>query len=424
MMIKNIDITNYRGIENLHIDFHEGINLLIGNNGAGKTSLLNALGIMLCEVLQRVRNIDIYQMTIGNNAFTTISTIGESVKQPVPHYPVSLKSSIIYQNREYLCNRIKINAATMEESKNPELYRLFKEIIGKADSQVPMLCFIQAGRNKISKEINSTVTLATSEVERAQGYQNAFSEALNISNIQQWCLQMEFAEYQEKKVIREYAAFQDIVSRFMSFMNAENGMPHIYFASKIGAIIYADEKTEQPIYQLSAGYQAALSVVLELAYRAVILNPKLKDIATETTGVVLIDEIEMHLHPAWQWRILKALAGTFPKVQFIIATHSPIILSSAEGASLYMMKSPNEVLQIDNVYGYSINEVLSLPQGSQYQPKEIQKYYQEAENIFETGNTEKLNDLIRRIEDEFKDSPQVIKDLKDFIEVNRWVEEA
>ena len=75
-------------------------------------------------------------------------------------------------------------------------------------------------------------------------------------------------------------------------------------------------------------------MVLELAYRSVLLNPAMENIAAETEGVVLIDEIEMHLHPAWQWKVLKVLQETFPKVQFIISTHSPIVLSSAKNAMM------------------------------------------------------------------------------------------
>ena len=64
---------------------------------------------------------------------------------------------------------------------------------------------------------------------------------------------------------------------------------------------------ETPFYNLSAGFQSALCMAMELSYRTSVLNPELAEGIRDVEGIVLIDEIEMHLHPAWQWRILEAL---------------------------------------------------------------------------------------------------------------------
>jgi predicted ATP-binding protein involved in virulence len=165
-------------------------------------------------------------------------------------------------------------------------------------------------------------------------------------------------------------------------------------------------------------------MVLELAYRSVLLNPAMENIAAETEGVVLIDEIEMHLHPAWQWKLLKVLQETFPKVQFIISTHSPIVLSSAKNATLYLMKTPNDVSVLNNVYGYSVNDILTISQKSEQQPKEIEEYYREAERLLDEGDKEDLDNLLKRAREELRDYPAVLKALEDFVKVNLWVEEA
>ena len=138
----------------------------------------------------------------------------------------------------------------------------------------------------------------------------------------------------------------------------------------------------------------------------------------------MIDDIEMHLHPAWQWTILKALRETFPCVQFFVSTHSPIVLSSAKDASIYLMQDPNTIKKMDTGYGLQVNEVLTSLQGSGYQPERVSAYYNQMESILESGTDEELNHLLEKAKDEFADAPHVLKEIEDFAEVNRWVEKA
>lgn len=107
-------------------------------------------------------------------------------------------------------------------------------------------------------------------------------------------------------------------------------------------------------------------MVLDIAYRMAILNPDLLDqIISSTPGIVLIDEIDMHLHPNWQWKVIKALQATFPRVQFIATTHSPIIVASCKDENMIVLNPidqfldmPSEVSQRYTVKGWQVNDVL------------------------------------------------------------------
>ena len=426
MYIKSIDIQNYRGIEKLHVDFHEGVNLLIGNNGAGKTTLLTALAVMLSTPLEWIRTDrgTIAKEVVDQDAYTTTVQMGDTTVQPVSHYPIVIESDMHMNGKDFHCRQEKKNISADPETKNYDLHHLFRDSIGDPQIQMPVLCFLRAGRGKVIRNKSTTVTLSIGETERAQGYIGAFTNDLKMEDIQNWCVQMDFASYQRKQEIAEYKAFQSIVNQFVSLIDENATNPKVYYSSAAGAIVYFNGSTEQPIYQLSAGYQAILCMVLELAYRSVLLNPAMENIAAETEGVVLIDEIEMHLHPAWQWKVLKVLQETFPKVQFIISTHSPIVLSSAKNATLYLMKTPNDVSVLNNVYGYSVNDILTISQKSEQQPKEIEEYYREAERLLDEGDKEDLDNLLKKAREELRDHPAVLKALEDFVEVNLWVEEA
>ena len=423
MFVRAINIQNYRGIEKLQMDFSEGVNVIIGNNGAGKTSLLNAIAVIINQPMQMIRDSN-SPINIIDDVRVTTAVIGGAVTQPIPHYPVNITGSVIFNNKEYECDREVLDAASGYGSKHTALMDFFRENFGDPSIAFPLLCFLNAGRGQIIQKKKAYISLNGEAVKRIEGYNKAFSSEINIDDIQDWCFKMDFTEFQDKKPVKEYMEFQAIVSRFFSLIDESSPAIKVYYSGKKESIVLNDGSEEKPLYQLSAGYQAVLCTIIELAYRAVILNPSMENVSENITGIVLIDEIEMHLHPAWQWRILEALRGTFPKVQFIIATHSPIILSSASNASVFLMNSPNEVISVGDAYGYSINDVLSLLQASEYQPAKISDYYRRAEEIFDQGDDEKLDELLQKAETELKDNPGVLKNFLEFIEVNRWAEEA
>ncbi len=423
MMIRSADIKNYKGIEHLEIELDKKINLIIGDNGAGKTSLVQSLAIILNEPLRLLSGIS-YFMDIGNDVRVSNKDAGDVVKQTFQNYPVELVGKIVYNGQEYSCGCRKDSEASYESRENIYLANRFKTDFDSGIGMMPLLCYMGAGKGVVKKKKSDSVTIPSGDIQRILGYRGAFSDSMDFDSLQQWCVRMEFTEYQRRGKVRVYEQFLKIVSDFMNYIEKTECKPRIRYASELGAVVYDNGNSEQPVYQRSSGYQSVLCLIMELAYRAVILNPMLDNCGREIEGVVIIDEIDMHLHPAWQWRILGALRTTFPKVQFIVTTHSPIILSSAKDASVFMLKTPNEPVKLDSIYGYSVNDVLSIPQNSLEIPGEIKEFYDRAEDIFNGNSTESLKALIDEASEKLKTSPAVLKSFKDYIEVNRWIEEA
>lgn len=424
MSIQHIEIENYRGIQNLKMDFHEGINLLIGNNGAGKTSLLNAISVLIRTPLVWLQGVNVMAQIRNEEIYQTKAELSDATEQMVYHFPATIDGKVDLLGDEYNYSIKKENAGKESQISDHSICKAFQNQFGDGTQLFPLLCFQKVGRGTVINHFSDTVTISTTKPQRIQGYKNAFSSQLNLEEIQKWCLQMELAEFQKKKEIQEYRTFKDIISNFLSFVEQSKDKHKVYYSSTIGTLVYFDGKQEKPLHLKSDGFQAILCLIIELAYRTVLLNPLKEEIALTITGTVLIDEIEMHLHPAWQWKILDALRNTFPMVQFIISTHSPIILSSAKDSSLFLMKSPNEVIELDNTYGYSVNDVLLIPQNTDSVPPDIAKYYDNIEKILDEGTEEELNQLILKAKEEFSSSPTVLKSIMDFIEVNHWVEEA
>lgn len=121
--------------------------------------------------------------------------------------------------------------------------------------------------------------------------------------------------------------------------------------------------------QLSAGYRQVLAMVADIARRCVLLNPQLGvDAALETPGIVLIDELELHLHPQWQRLIVAGLRKAFPLIQFICTTHSPQILAEAPPGSVVLLAPGDKVAYPTFTHGRDSNAILQELLGTSARP--------------------------------------------------------
>lgn len=424
MYLSEIFLQNFKGIKSLNITFNKGVNLIIGNNGAGKTSLLNGISVALSNML-RLIPVTTFVNIEQSDVYAETTRMGDVTSSTEYHTPVRVEAHFNDNNSVYACEFVKQTEASATDVVCFSALEYMKDLVDQKQP-LPLLNYQNAGRGSSVVYDHKTiygVQATKRNIDRLAGYNHSFDKTLDFYDIQAWCMQMELITIQKKKLIREYSLFKQIVSSFIRAIENKSATLDVYYSFDSSSLVYVDGNRELPFYALSAGYQNVLCMAMELAYRSAVLNPELSD-AKDTEGIVLIDEIEMHLHPAWQWKIVGALQNTFPKVQFIIATHSPIVLSSAKDSSLYLMKSVDEVKILDNVYGYKINDVLAFSQGSTDMPEEISAWYDKVEKLLDPYNARGLAELQKDVAAEYGNDSQVTKSINDFIEVNKWIEEA
>lgn len=210
-----------------------------------------------------------------------------------------------------------------------------KKLTNQPDSILPLISFQSAARAWKVRRGDFGTVLQKKLDDRRCGYIGCLGSSMDVKSIQQWCMKQEVIAVNKGKV-REYETFKNVISTFMKEINELSEAPEVYYSPQFGELAYRDGKEDMAISKLSAGYQSLLWMIMDLAYRVCLLNPELSD-RSQIKGIVLIDEIDMHLHPKWQWNIIKALSTTFKNVQFITATHSPIVISSAKGANLILL---------------------------------------------------------------------------------------
>ena len=152
------------------------------------------------------------------------------------------------------------------------------------------------------------------------------------------------------------------------------------------------------INQLSDGYKSTISLVADIAYRMAVLNPQLLgNVCEETDGIILIDEIDLHLHPTWQQRILQDLRYIFPKVQFIVSTHAPAVVSTAKSENVIILDNGEVYEPSGEVHGKDTNTIISGIMGASERPVEIKALFKEFYHYIDEGNADEAERVLKDV---------------------------
>jgi len=169
---------------------------------------------------------------------------------------------------------------------------------------------------------------------------------------------------------------------------------------------------ELTINQLSDGEKCLLAMVGDLARRLAIANPGLPD-ALQGSGVVLIDEIELHLHPKWQREILPALTRTFPNCQFIVTTHSPQVISHVKPEGIYILEKTDEGViakRPESSFGRDSNQILEDLMGVSARPQDIKELLHDLFRLIGEENLDGAKQLSQQIAQIIgEDEPELVK---------------
>lgn len=163
-----------------------------------------------------------------------------------------------------------------------------------------------------------------------------------------------------------------------------------------------------PFSQLSDGYRNLVAMVADITWRASQLNPHHgADAARKATGVVLIDELELHLHPAWQRRVIDDLLATFPNLQFVATTHSPQIIASARPEHMWLLHQ-GKAQRPGPVHGKDSNAILRDLMGVSERPQWMEQLLERLARLLDEGASSEARALLAEIEADLgEDDPTV-----------------
>ena len=399
MQFKRTEIQNFKSIEKMSLNFSSGVNLLIGDNGVGKTTVLEALALSVQTYFSRMNDITKKGITQKDVRFTS-SLVGDASQHRMYYTPTTIKSTVELGGVEYSSeiSREDETNATRTKYAGKELAAAGRELLNSQTEILPVICYFSTSR-VVDTQKASTSSVGKNKLnDRRCGYMDCLNATLDRKALTDWAFKMAMAEFKKGMPIAEYEAFKKAVGTFMQKMNDLDEIPLVEYTRDFEDITYTENGKTMLVNYLSAGYQSLLWMLMEISFRIALLNPEMSDYS-QAEGIVLIDEIDMHLHPRWQWKILDALHSSFPKVQFIAATHSPIIISSFRDAKLLSI-GQNGVEELSGAYAYSIDDVVAYKQGSSGIPQELWQRKKEFEDAFyqrDKQNSQKALDGMKEL---------------------------
>ena len=271
---------------------------------------------------------------------------------------------------------------------------------GDSGTVLPLVAYYGTSRlwSTTPKTLSESRSSFTSS--RTKGYIGSMASSVNERDMYAWFRKMTLWELQHRKSSPELVAVTEAVARCLHGVQ-QSEYSELTFDLERDELVVARSGAEgrvlESLHSMSDGYRNTLSLVADIAYRMATLNPALLDDVLETPGIIMIDEVDLHLHPLWQARILRDLRSTFPNVQFIVTTHAPVVVASVSRRHLRILGDSEAYCVAEETYGRDANAVLRI-MGSGSRPSEIKELFDEFYRALDGELYEKANSILNQIE--------------------------
>lgn len=393
MRIDRLTVRNYRCFAEQSFVFHPQFNVLIGDNGSGKTTVLEALAVAVGSWL----------VGMGNRSSrpiraTDVRLAGRTVGEEFTFEP-QFPAEVAAWGQVHAANIAWSRALTSAQGKTTlSAARDIQQLSKDAEKQVqagesitlPVIAYYGAGRlwlppRNAEAHGNGGDNGARHKLSRLEGYANRLEERVSLNDLNWWLERQDRIAYQEGREPILYRTVRQAMRRLV-----EQAEDVIFDNRRLEIVVRFKDREPQPFANLSDGERNMLALAGDLAVRMARLNPQLGDqVLCETPGVVLIDELDLHLHPNWQRHIVRDLMQTFPKVQFIATTHSPQIISEVQPECLIQLMREGDRVSIQmgtQAYGLDSNWILEHLMNAPSRPEPAQHMIDRIEQALEEGH--------------------------------------
>ena len=335
MLIERLRIRNFKGFEEEEFFFRNNFTVVIGDNGSGKTSILDALAVAA----------GCYLIPLGG---------GQKIQRPIhkrevrieekeksvfdPQLPCEIEAEGKWGIWRRSIEKLSF-VNTVRYAKPVTEYAKAEQERAMKGNDVVLPFFAYHGTGRFWAELNDKVNY-TKQGSRLEGYENCFSVKSSSKAFRNWykTLEKNIDKKDSDELIQRLDTFKQAI------LTCLEDWEDLYYDFAEDDIICAhrdgNKKASIPYRMMSDGYRNMIGMIADIAYRCIKLNPHLGvNALKETEGLVLIDELDLHLHPSWQKGIVAELVECFPKIQFVATTHSPFIVQSL---------SRNQLINLEN----------------------------------------------------------------------------
>ncbi len=491
LVLKNIELRNFRQFERISIPFHERLTVFIGVNGSGKTTVVDAVTKAMRIFAERVQRPDSVLDNIRKFYSTSDIRNGESESELEVQIQFTVNSDEKVKLTEQQKEEARQRFAQKEEEKDYYRQQAFYEIekarLNYADNPIALkrlesdiqsdlnkhfegieAKFDDVGSNPDTEEIEWVVgiernvskkgfTNELTKIERIgmdidwlrfghskppkvsipilvlypcglfnnsyekggvanyseifSAYTDAFDgQPVSLSGLTNWY------RYEEGRAreLGKSDLLKSVERAIYSLLSDENTTYNDLYVSVLddpnGELVIDKNGVKLRITQLSSGERMLFLLVADLARRIAIATPGSDDPCSEGTGVVLIDEIDLHLHPKWQRTVIPKLMDLFPKVQFVVTTHSAQILSGLSDGDTVILRDKKARTLVTKTYGKDVNRILELIMGVPSRDEEVQAELDQYLSLIEQNQLEKAAELRESLEEKIgTDEPLFIR---------------
>lgn len=422
MRLDTLRVQNFRCFADHEFDISPYFNVLIGENGTGKSALLKAARIAIASwflgIKDRhaigIRNDDVRmvgrafdageftfeeQWPVTVEARGTVSTNGSNGTECPLVWSRSLNSPHGKTTRK--------DAAPIRECAEAADRRVRE---GDAIT-LPVLAYYSTSRLYLESRRTQRrkTTPDKKNLSRFVGYRDCIDKRLDTKALEAWMKRQSLIAWEEGGSSTLYRLVRTAITQMV-----EGATDLRYSPQREEVVVVFDDSKVYPLDYLSDGQRTTLTLVGDLATRMARLNPHLGEKAlSETPGVVLIDELDLHLHPTWQRHIVRDFRRTFPQVQFITTTHSPQIISEVDPSALTHLKRTSQGIEVHRpgqAYGLDSNWILESLMDTPERPPDAKDQIKRVENALHVGDLETARQQLKELRTLLHgDDPEVVR---------------
>lgn len=403
MKIKKLYLENFKGISSLQLELDGKSTIFFGVNGVGKSTILRAIDLLYANILWKLTK-------TKKLADLQDEDLSYGKSKGGVHAWFEFEDKDVY---DYIRTISREDGKRHNMPKLEALVKKFEELYitkGYEDSEgnwieeedkKNMPVFVNYGVNRLVLEV-PVDTLGKNLFNKLSAFDKAIESKIDFKNLFEWFRAQEDIENQEKA--RSNADYQDknlnAVKHAMLAMLDDFEDIHIE-RNPLAMMVKKDGQTLN-INQLSDGEKCTIALFGDLARRMALANPSMIN-PLEGAGVVLIDELDLHMHPSWQRKVMGTLKKTFPNIQFIVTTHSPQVLGELDTEyNLFVLYRENKNIcckQYESFIGWDSNVLLEEVMETPSVNAEVQNQIQKMNDYISEKNYDKAEEIANKLDE-------------------------
>lgn len=452
MYLKKLHISNFRCFRDYTIEFAPGVTVLFGKNGSGKSTLIHAIHKALSFAFKNDKMGE-GEITLSSgfsslkpNQYKKKEDIVRDEKSGFPLPNINIHAEADFQNANLKWDMYALTSTfALQSSKYKTAYQQLMSKI-KETGTFPVFAYFSDSFPHISTKASTLSKIQLSL--RNLGYlgwddETAYSDlwitrltkiwtmwdrakmnvrheeaalancdnfkASGIINENEYCKDVDLHRTRQEIAKKDFDKYNPEISSIREcLVNFSKKLPGIdvldVFVSvyeEDGLCLETKDGQNPPFEKLPAGYKRIFYMALDIAYRSYILNG-----TTDSEGIVVIDEIDLHLHPALEQVILQCFQETFPNIQFVVSTHSPLVLTGVEtegkpNVILHMVSDDTKPEVTHDIYGIDYNTGIEDVMGVESKNVELDYMVNLCAYMKKRNKIAQAENIMKRILDKF-----------------------